>query len=255
MKQTLLQFLKKSGIFSSNKGIIAAIHGKKITVDGKIVKNTAYQLDPSQHDVTYGGQPVSQNNSSIYIVMNKPPGYVCHKLTHTDSRLGKKSIFSLLHVDQKTLNTLACAGRLDEDSTGLLIITNDGKLIYTVTHPKNRVKKTYDVSLAEPITSEKIQNIEAGVAIQLEENGMVTDYKTLPCSIQTSSSTRLRITLGEGKKREVKRMFLAVGSNVKSLSRVAIGNLALKELDLKEGAYKVVDKNYLTSKILISSLQ
>jgi pseudouridine synthase len=186
--------------------------------------------------------------------MNKPAGYLSSKLTLTDKRLGKKSVFELIkssdELDSMTIRTLVCAGRLDEGTTGLLIITNDGGLTHELTIPSAQVTKTYEAKLKKPLSDDDLKLIRAGVKIKLEENGKITIYKTKPAKLVASDSNKLLITLSEGKKREVKRIFEAVGNKVISLTRIKIGRLDLSNLELRPGEYKLVTKEFINQLIL-----
>jgi len=155
--------------------------------------------------------------------------------------LGKRSVFSFLKEDDTVKKTLSCVGRLDEDTEGLLIITNDGFMIEKITNPANNVEKGYYALLEKELSIDDIKNIESGINIILEENREKTLYTTKPCKVMANKN-EANILLSEGKKREVRKIFEAVGNKVLRLMRFKIGNLELKKFGLKEGEYKIVSK-------------
>ena len=259
-KVRLHQFLSKTGSFKSKKELIDAIKNKEITIDGKITTDLHFQLNPNARVVAWKSSPLKYSSERIYILINKPKKYLCSRLTDEEKYLRKKSIFSLIKeknvkddtvIPKETLRTLFCVGRLDEDTCGLLLITNDGELSIKITNPESKTPKKYHVVLKKVPNYEDIKALEKGVIIELEENGVIKEYKTLPCKINLDpkKGKHLTITLLEGKKREVKRMFESIGSKVVYLERIAIGGLRLEELGIAQGGYKLVDKGFIVGRI------
>lgn len=244
----LHQYLSKTGIFSSKKGLLTIIQEGKIKVGNTIITNQAHYFDPKKKHVYYQGKQLKLLPTKLYLIINKPVGYLSSKLTANDIQLKKKSVFMLLgkEIRDEIKKTLFCVGRLDEDSSGLLILTNDGKLNLFITDPNNKIKKTYSLTLEKPITNKEIQQLEQGITIQLEENGKITPYTTKQSTITLLTTTTLEITITEGKKREIRRMFTALNNTVLTLERTAIGNV---RLDLPSGAYKKIDKAFLTQRL------
>lgn len=246
MKLYMHQFLSKTGSFRTKKAIVDALRNKEITVDDRIVKDMYFQINPFTRIVKHNGKQLQILRRFAYVVMNKPKGYLCSKLTPNDIEWGKKSVFDLIGIDANldplTRNALFCVGRLDEDSSGLLIMTNDGGLGNKVTSPDSKIEKTYRVTLANPITDKIRKQVEAGVTIELEENNHVSKYKTKPCKVKLLAEKELEITVIEGKKREIKRIFEAIGNKVLSLERIRIGKVDLDKLNLEKGKYIVLDK-------------
>jgi len=240
-KIRLHQYLSKTGEFASKKEILEKINACEVEVDGRTVDNPDYQFRKSS-EVKVSGKKVQPAKENIYIAINKPTGYLSSRLTDEDIRLGKKSVFSLIKTgDEKLDNSLFTVGRLDEDTSGLLIITNDGKLSHRITDPESEIEKTYLAKLAYPLKKEELKRLREGVEITLEENGVLTRYKTRPAKIEMKDSI-VSVTLKEGKKREVRRMFEAVKNRVIALKRIKIGKLDLKDLNIKEGEYKILEK-------------
>ncbi|MBI5390807.1 rRNA pseudouridine synthase [Candidatus Woesearchaeota archaeon] len=273
MKLYLHQFLSKTGAFSSKEAIKKAVHGQEITVDGKIITNVAYQIKPSS-TVIWKSKSLLMT-PRIYLVINKPAGYLCSRMTKEDIRLGKKSVFELLNnqriattdvgrfvgrflcgesprsVATTTVNSggtnqlphqlyqsLVCVGRLDEDTSGLLIMTNDGEFVKQVTDPSSRIPKTYGVTLADRLTKQQQEALSKGVVISLEDNGKISRYRTLPANVTRVEDNVIHLTITEGKKREVRRMLEAVGNTVVELERIAIGNLRLNDVGLQRGEWR-----------------
>ncbi len=243
MKLRLHQFLSRTGAFSSKKELIAAITNAEITIDSRAVTNPMHIFD-AKKKVCWKGKPLKRITAKTYIAINKPEGYLSSRLTPEDLKLGKRSVFELIGnvFDEKMEKSLFCAGRLDEDSSGLLIITNDGKLGSKITAPSSGIEKTYHAALARPITDSELAKLRKGVTIQLEENGKTTSYTTKPCKVETTSTDRkqLKLVLTEGKKREAKRMLESIGNKVIQLERTAIGKLTLQELKLEKGQYAII---------------
>jgi 16S rRNA pseudouridine516 synthase len=250
-KVRLHQYLSKSAVFSSKQAIWDAIQKGEIEVNGTITRNPDFQLRITK-TVLWKGKPLTVVREHIYIVINKPSGYLSSKLSNYDIKFGKKSIFSLLKgLDEKALNTLFCVGRLDEDSSGLLIITNDGNFSHKTTNPIFNVLKKYHAKLEQALSDDMKKKIEQGVEITLEENGLLTPYLTKECAINYLDSTRknISITIQEGKKREIKRMMETVGNKVLALKRISIGGLNLEKLNIPDGKYRTIDKVYLLEQI------
>lgn len=255
MKKVYLhQFLSKTGLFASKVELIRAIRKGEIKIDDRPVINPFFQFRPGKKIVYWKGQPVKEVEGFVYILLNKPEGYLSSRLTAMDRKLGKRSMFELIekdkNLDERTKKTLFSVGRLDEDTSGLIIITNDGKFCTKMTNPKYDVSKTYHAVLEKPLDKEVIAKIEKGITIELEENGKVTKYKTKGCRIvMEADDKKLTLTLFEGKKREARRIFQAAGNKVLQLERAAIGNLQLKDLGIKEGEFVYKDRKFIENRI------
>ena len=253
-KVRLHQFLSRTGKFSGKSDLIESVRNREISVGGKVVTDIHFQFDPSKREVVWKGRKLNVIENKVYLMLNKPAGYLSSRLTPNDVVRRKKSVFELIRMDESIKRTLFCVGRLDEDTSGLLIITNDGELGHKITDPKKEIEKTYDVFLDKIVSEEDIEKLSKGVVIDLEENGVIQKYKTKSCRITRlqNDNTRLqnekvRITITEGKKREVRRMFESIGRKVVDLKRIAIGKLELGEVGL--GKYRLVDKSVVEKAI------
>ncbi len=191
-----------------------------ITVDGEAVTAPASQI--SCQEVCYKGERI-QPIQYVYIMMNKPAG--C--LSATEDK-NQKTVLDLLDEKYRRYD-LFPTGRLDKDTEGLLLLTNDGQLAHNLLSPKKKVGKKYLARLSRPLEDEKIDILENGVDIG--------GYITRPCTVQKIQDDLVHITITEGKFHQVKKMFLAVDNHVDYLKRVSFGGLELDE-SLEPGQYR-----------------
>ena len=198
------------------------LRNKRVTVDGEIIKSGAVKIDEMAL-VLYDGAPLSLSGPR-YFMMNKPLDYVC-----SQEDPSHPTVFNLF--DELGVDKLHIAGRLDVDTTGLLLVTDDGQWSHRVTSPKQRCGKKYSVALALPVTDEVIGLFEEGIQLKSEKD------KTLPAKIEILDERHLYLTLYEGKYHQVKRMFASIGNKVVELHRDAIGTLLL-DPRLAPGEYR-----------------
>jgi pseudouridine synthase len=170
--------------------------------------------------VTVSGRPVSAVKKFDYFIMNKPKGYVC---TVKDDK-GRKTVMDLLPPN---IPRVFPVGRLDYDTEGLLIFTNDGNLTFKLTHPKNEVPKTYLVKIEGSLDDSEILRISRGVVI----DGVKTKKCTIKIVDQTKAFTKFHVIVTEGRNREIRKLFLSAGKEVKFLKRIKIGDLGMGGLD------------------------
>lgn len=248
-KIRLHQFLRASGRFQSKKEALEAVKKGEISIDGKVIQNPEYQFK-KKAEVTYLSEKITIPDE-IYLVLNKPVRYICHKLTDTDREMRKRSIFDLPKLTDTEWNSLISVGRLDEMTSGLIILTTDGKFSNWLT--RGEVPKTYHAVLEANITRDDVIRIQKGIEIKLEDDGIISTYLTKPCTIGNHNGKDLNITLREGKKREVRRIFEAVGTKVVDLERISIGKMRLSDLGLKKGDSKRFEKSELIDKIIHGS--
>ncbi len=202
---------------------------KLVTVNGEVVTSPNIKLE--LNDVVRYMEVDFVYTEFVYFLLNKPEGYV----SATKDNL-HPTVLELLD-DEDYRNDLFPVGRLDIDTTGLLLITNDGTLAHKMLHPKNHVKKTYIAELEKPISDEQIAKLEQGVII-------LEDYLTKPAELRVIDPLVVEITISEGKFHQVKKMFEAVGNNVIGLERIKFGNLELPE-DLELEDYVIVDREQI----------
>lgn len=189
-----------------------------IRVGDRVVLSPAEQVDPENDDVFFRGEPV-RYSEFVYYMLNKPAGYVT-----ANSDPSFPTVFDLIDDTRKDL---AAVGRLDKDTTGFLLITNDGQLNHRLLSSKYHVPKTYLVTVSGTVTEEDLQVLRNGVDIG-------DDAPTLPAQAELIEGSVVSLTIYEGRYHQVKRMFDAIGKPVTALHRSSFGPLAL-DPDLKEG--------------------
>ena len=219
----LQKFLSQAGVCSRRKGE-EYIQAGLIQVNGKIITELGVKIVPGKDRVCFKGKEVHSREKSIYIAINKPKGYVT-----SCRRKNNKIILDLIDIDARVYPV----GRLDKDSTGLLLLTNDGSLHQRLSHPSFNHEKEYDVKVAEPISDEALDRLAKGIDI--------LGAKTRRAKIRRVSQRRFYITLKEGKNRQIRRMVEKVENRVTALKRVRISNIRLGTLS--EGQWR-----YLTGK-------
>jgi len=219
----LQKFLSKAGICSRRKGE-EHIKAGLVRVNNTVVTELGTKIDPLKDRVEFNGKLVRLESDLVYIALNKPEGYVT-----SCSQSGEKIVLNLIDMPRRVYPI----GRLDKDSTGLLILTNDGDLHHRLLHPSFDHEKEYDVILSKPITDGVLQRIAKGMPMM--------GTKTRPAEITRISSKRFRIVLKEGKNRQIRRMVRKVGNHVTHLKRLRISNIELKGLE--KGTWR-----YLTEK-------
>ena len=208
----LQKYLSEAGICSRRKGE-EYIKAGLVRVNSKIVAELGTKVDPEKDRVEFDGKIIALTSEPIYIALNKPKGYVT-----SCSHPGEKIVLDLIDIPQR----IYPIGRLDKDSTGLLILTNDGTLHHRLSHPSFDHEKEYDVTVSRPITDGSLRNIAKGLPMM--------GTKTRPTEIQRISSRRFRIVLKEGRNRQIRRMVRKVGNRVIRLKRIRISKIKLGRL-------------------------
>ncbi len=211
------KFLAECGV-ASRRQCDKLIEDGAVKVNGK---SCSVGQEVNEHDsITVNGKKITREVKREYYIMNKPKGYVC---TVSDDK-GRKTVMELL---PKKAGRVFPIGRLDYATEGLLLFTNDGDLAFRLTHPKNEVPKTYMVKLEKNVSENELDKLRSGIEID--------GKKTNKCNIHiletTKESTKLTITITEGRNRQVRRMFEAIGLEVCFLKRIKIGDLTLRGLD------------------------
>ena len=229
----LNKYLAVCGI-ASRRGCDELIKQGKISVNGKRVVDLATQVDDDDA-VFYNGQLVQPSEKTLYIMMHKPKGYV----TTMSDDLGRKTVADLLNTQQRVFPV----GRLDYESEGLLLFTNDGELANKLTHPKNEIGKTYVCRISGKIKPADVKAIRNGVVL---EDGQKTKPALAKVVSGNDHTTRIELTIFEGKNREIRRIFATLGYEVEFLKRVAIGQLRLGRLERgKTRSLTIPEINYL----------
>ena len=227
----LQKYMAECGVASRRKCEEIILSGE-VYVNGKSVQELGTKIDPEKDEVIYKGKKLSVPNNKVYILLNKPIGYV----TTASDQFHRDTVLDLVKVKERVVPV----GRLDMYTSGALILTNDGEFVNIITHPSHEIEKTYTVTVIGIVTKEEVQKLEEGVVIDGEYTTKPAKVKILRIDTETNRS-RLEITIHEGKNRQVRKMCEAINKKVVALHRTKIGNIQVK--DLKIGTWR-----YLTNK-------
>lgn len=218
--------------YGTRKEVKAVVKEGRVQVDGKVIFDSSMQIDPEITELTIDGKAVKYRKY-IYIMLNKPEGVVSATFDNYD-----ETVIDLLDPELQAFNPFP-VGRLDKDTVGLLLITNDGELNHRLISPKWHVDKVYFAQIDKPVSIEDAKAFEKGITL---DDG----YKCLPAKLEILSSTDdgsdVLVTIQEGKFHQVKRMFQSVEKNVVFLKRIKFGEIKLDE-ELNEGDYRELSKD------------
>ena len=218
--QRLSKILAAAGVASRRESEKLIFNGK-VKVNGEVISLPQSHFDPEKDRILIDNQPINTSQKKVYYILNKPKGYTC-----SNSRIGtKKLVIDLFTEENKRLFTV---GRLDRDTTGLLIVTNDGHFAQDVIHPSKNLTKEYLIKTKQEITHEHLKALSKGTLIE--------GKWIRPVSVKKMRRGTLKIGVKEGKKREVRFMVQNASLDLISLSRIRIGNLKLGPLN--EGQWK-----------------
>lgn len=223
-KQRLSKVLAAAGV-ASRRACEELIFEGRVTVNDKVVKVPQTLVSLSEDHLTVNGHEVKKIQEKVYYLLNKPSGYTC---SHT--RIGRKKLVLDLFEDHHPMTRLFTVGRLDRDTTGLLIVTNDGHFANKVIHPSANVVKEYLIKVQQEVSHEHLQKISKGTFIE-------GDW-VKPARVQKVRKGTLKIGVKEGKKREVRLLVANAGLDLQEISRIRIGGLVLGTL--AEGTYRVM---------------
>lgn len=204
------------------------LHAGEVTVNGQVVKDSSQHIDEFNDDIEWAGEPLSVAAGSRYLLLYKPEGF--------ESTLKPKEYPIVTDlIDVPELGSLRIAGRLDVDTTGALILSDDGQFLHRVTSPKHHVAKTYELKLADPMNDDQqafaIKELAKGVMLEGEYD------KTKPAELRFQDATHATLVLTEGKYHQVKRMMAYFGNKVVELHRASIGNITLAGLEKGESRF------------------
>ena len=223
----LQKYLASAGVASRRKCEELILDGK-IEVNGQIITELGTKIDPKKDEVKYNGKIVKSEEEKVYILLNKPIGYV----TTAKEQFGRDMVLDLVKVNKR----IVPVGRLDMYTSGALILTNDGEFVNKLTHPSHEIDKTYNVTVKGIVTKEEIENLKKGVLID-------DDYITKPAKVkilkidEEKKISRIQKTIHEGKNRQVRKICESIGKKVLALHRCKIGNIDVKSLKLGEWRY------------------
>ncbi len=220
--ERLQKLLARAGL-GSRRSCEEIIRGGRVTVNGSTVRELGAKASPTD-DIRVDGRRIKLPDEHTYLVLNKPPGYV----TTRDDPQGRPTVMDLIPAALR--DRVYPVGRLDQDSTGLLLLTDDGDLTQRLLHPKHHIPKEYLADVEGVPSETKLRRLRSGIELE--------DGKTQPAEVmavaQGGGESRLRIIISEGRNRQVRRMCEKIGHPVRRLKRVAVGPIRLGELSLGE---------------------
>ena len=226
------KFLSKATELS-RKDCKKILHAGEVTVNGEVVKDASLHIDEVGDDIEWAGEPLSVAMGNRYLLLYKPEGFEC-----TLKPKEWPIVTDLIDVPQ--LGSLRIAGRLDVDTTGALLLSDDGGFLHRVTSPKHHVAKVYKLTLAEPMTEAQqafaIKELAKGIMLEDEYD------KTKPAELSFSDATHAKLVLTEGKYHQVKRMMGYFGNKVIELHRASIGNITLAGLEKGESRFLTAEE-------------
>lgn len=221
------KYIASCGVASRRKAE-ELINAGRIKVNGKIINELSFQVDENNDRVEVDEKLIGLEERLVYIMLNKPEGYV----TTVKDQFDRKSIIDLVKDVGERVYPI---GRLDYETSGLLLLTNDGDLTYKLTHPKHEVDKTYIATLKGIPTLNEMKNFEKGLYIE--------DYKTAPAKIKVLKKNEEKnycvceIKIHEGRNRQVRKMCRAINHPVMNLRRKAMGKIVLKDVEIGQYRY------------------
>ena len=266
MEERLQKFLANNGIASRRKAEELILAGK-VKVNGKVVTELGTKVDSEKDVVEFNNRRVKVNNEKVYILLNKPVGYV---VTTKDPQ-DRYTVMDLLKgLNKKVLPV----GRLDMNTAGAILLSNDGEFINKVTHPSNEIEKTYEVTVKSKVTENDLQALRDGVEIPVEsewdkknkeknekdefdfennniDKNKILMYKTKPAKVKIlkidddKKRTIIEVVIHEGKNREVRKMFDAINVKISSLKRTKIGSVSIE--GLSKGKWRYLTKEEVES--------
>lgn len=242
MEQRLQKVLAAAGV-GSRRHCEALIASGRVAVNGRVVTELGTRADPENDSISIDGKPIEPGQDKLYVLLNKPAGY-------TSTRFDRFAKLTVMELVSEVQGYLYPVGRLDVDTSGAILLTNDGELANLLTHPSHEVEKTYLATVRGRISSDSLDRLARGVEL---DDGPAAPAKTRlisyvegrgmggrgSCRAEGDTST-VEITIHEGRKRQVKRMFEAVGHRVQNLTRTRFGSLDLK--GLPEGEHRYLTK-------------
>lgn len=230
------KYIASCGIASRRKAEELIIENR-VKVNGKIINELSFQINEAEDKVEVDGKTIGLEEELVYIMLNKPEGYV----TTVKDQFDRKSVIDLVKGVGARVYPI---GRLDYETSGLLLLTNDGDLTYKLTHPKHEVDKTYVATVKGIPNESEINNFEKGLYIE--------DYKTAPAKIKIvkknieKNYAVCEIKIHEGRNRQVRKMCRAINHPVMNLRRKAMGKIVLKDVEIGQYRYLTNDEvNYL----------
>lgn len=225
MDERLQKYMARCGV-ASRRNCEKIINQGRVTVDGEIIRDMGVKINPNIHSVRVDGKLIKPESEKVYIILNKPSGYI----TTVRDPQGRPTALDLIDGIESRIYPV---GRLDFESEGLLMFTNDGDLAYSLTHPKYEIKKRYFIIVHGYPGENKLKALREGIDIG--------DYITWPAEVialgRRGEDGLYNVIIHEGRNRQVRRMFEAIGHPVKYLRREGLANIDLGNLELGRWRY------------------
>ena len=230
MEERLQKYLANNGIAARRKCEEYILEGR-VKVNGQVVTELGTKINPEIDVVEFDEKKVEKVEQHVYILLNKPIGYV----TTVKDQFDRPTVLDLVKTKEKVIPV----GRLDMYTSGALLLTNDGECVNKITHPKNEVEKTYTVTVKGIVNNDDVEKLENGVEIPMDDETFVTGKAKVKIlkTEEEKNFSRLQITIHEGKNREVRKMCEAIRRKVLALHRRKIGNLDVKSLKIGQWRY------------------
>lgn len=230
MEERLQKYMAKCGVASRRKCEEIILNGN-VEVNGSFITELGFKVN--ENDVVkVNGNIIKVEENKVYIILNKPTGYI----TSNSDEKDRKTILDIVNVKER----IYPIGRLDYDSSGLLLLTNDGDVYNKIIHPKKEIEKRYLATIKGSFSKEQLEKFKAGVDI----GGYITAPAKIKVVKEGKGNSVVEITIHEGKNRQVRRMCSAFNHEVLSLKRIAIGKLSLD--DLKEGHWRYLNEKEIS---------
>jgi len=224
-EERLARFLAHAGVASRRHAETLIAEGR-VQVNGAPVTTQGTRIDPLHDRVSVDGKPIQGSSKQVYVLLHKPAGYV----TTAHDPQGRPTVLDLLPADVRALRVYP-VGRLDIDTSGLLLLTNDGDFALHLSHPRYVQEKHYEALVRGHLNAASLDALRRGVIFTEDDGGQ---HRSVPARVRvlrrSGADSWLALTIHEGRKRQIRRMLVAVGHPVLSLSRVGVGSLTLKQL-------------------------
>jgi len=228
MKERLQKIISRAGISSRRKAEELIIDGR-IKVNNEIITELGSKADITKDKITFDGEPISSPENRVYLVLNKPSGYICSR---TDPENRPTVLDLIKNVDERIFPV----GRLDYDTEGLLVLTNDGAFSQILQHPSSNIPRTYLVKVKELPKEEDLVRLREGIFI----DNLKTNKVKIKIVNKLPKNTWLEVVLWEGRNRQIKKMFEAIGHRSLRILRTDFGPISLKNLD--QGSYRFMNR-------------
>lgn len=225
MQERLQKYLANAGVASRRKCEEYILQGK-VKVNGETITNLGVKVDSAKDKIEFKGKAVKPEENRVYILLHKPVGYI----TTSHEQFGRHAV---LELTKDIKEKIVPVGRLDKDTSGALLLSNDGDFVYKATHPKHNLDKTYIVKVEGKVNQKEVEKLRKGIKL--------SEFSTSPAKVEIlktdePKATTLRIIIHEGKNRQIRRMCDYIGHKVIALHRQKIGNIDVN--DIQVGKYR-----------------